>query len=155
MKREREMSREYVRVHQGRDRNKAMVVVVVVVAVVTVAVVAGGRRALLLLPPLPILILLWRSARAERLEWREGWLQRSGASPLRGARRRMRRVGRICLRVRGADMESRSGYGRGRGRGRGTCRGWGVWPHCLLVRGPDMGSGCGFKKRSGLRLEAE
>ena len=55
--------------------------VVVVVAVVTVAVVAGGRRALLLLPPVPILILLWRSARAERLEWREGWLQRSGASP--------------------------------------------------------------------------
>ena len=32
-----------------------------------------------------ILILFWRSARAEWLEWREGWLQRSGASPLSGA----------------------------------------------------------------------
>ena len=34
-----------------------------------------------------ILIIFWRSARAEWLEWREGWLQRSGASPLRGARK--------------------------------------------------------------------
>ena len=65
--------------HQGRDRNKVMVVVVVVVG--------GGRRALLLLPPIPILILHWRSARAEWLEGREGRLQRSGASPLRGARK--------------------------------------------------------------------
>ena len=42
-------------------------------------------------PPSPILIYtpFWRSARAEWLEWREGWLPRSGASPLRGARRRM------------------------------------------------------------------
>ena len=89
-----------------------------------------------------ILIIFWRSARAEWLEWREGWLQRSGASPLRGARRRMRRVGRMCLRVRGTDMGSRSGCRRGRGRGRGRCRGWGVWSHCLLVRGLGMGSGC-------------
>ena len=44
-----------------------------------------------LFSPSPILILIpfWRSARAEWLEWREGWLPRSGASPLRGARRRM------------------------------------------------------------------
>ena len=42
-----------------------------------------------------ILIIFWRSARAEWLEWREGWLQRSGASPLRGARRR---VVQICVR---------------------------------------------------------
>ena len=34
-----------------------------------------------------ILIIFWRSARAEWLEWREGRLQRSGASPLRGARK--------------------------------------------------------------------
>ena len=31
------------------------------------------------------LIIFWRSARAEWLEWREGWLQRSGASPLQSA----------------------------------------------------------------------
>ena len=32
-----------------------------------------------------ILILCWRSAKAEWLEWREGQLQRSGASPFQGA----------------------------------------------------------------------
>ena len=59
-----------------------------------------------------ILIIFWRSARAEWLEWREGWLQRSGASPLRGARRR---VGRICVRElvgEGERSRTRGDYAR-------------------------------------------
>ena len=59
-----------------------------------------------------ILILFWRSARAEWLEWREGRLQRSGASPLRGARRR---VVQICVRElvgEGERSRTRGDYAR-------------------------------------------
>ena len=55
-----------------------------------------------------ILIIYWRSARAEWLEWREGWLQRSGASSLRGARWRMLQIacGNLWERARGAGHEA-------------------------------------------------
>ena len=44
----------------------------------------GRRRAFLFSTPIPMLIFFWRSARAEWLERREGWLRRSGASPSPG-----------------------------------------------------------------------
>ena len=59
-----------------------------------------------------ILIILWRSARAEWLGLREGWHQRSGASHLRGARRR---VVHICVRElvgEGERSRTRGDYAR-------------------------------------------
>ena len=66
-----------------------------------------------------IILAFWRSARAERLEWREGWLLRSGASPLWGARRR---VVQICVRELGACIDigrrlERGNVSRGRASG--------------------------------------
>ena len=82
----------------------------------------GGRLALTELRPfrswtvlamsILILILFWRSARAEWLEWKEGRLQRSGASPIRGARRK---VGQICVRAlvgEGERSRTRGEYAR-------------------------------------------
>ena len=72
-----------------------------------------------------ILIIFWRSARAEWLEWREGWLQRSGASPLRGARRR---VVQICVCERRACIDIGRRLERGnvsRGRASGSSSGSG------------------------------
>ena len=68
-----------------------------------------------------ILIIFWRSARAEWLEWREGWPQNGAVPPPSGAP-----AGRAGARG--------GGWGT-RGKSALTSRGMGLSPRCRLCVG--------------------